>query len=74
MQKVDEPRFVAVMKYLTLNFPERNNGNIHPDLLRSYFHDLSDLNIEDVEKAARAYVRIGDKFPFVSDLRKSLQA
>jgi hypothetical protein len=65
MQAGDRMRFIAVMQYLRLNFPERK---IDDNLVRSYFNDLLKHNIHDVERAAKAYVKIGDKFPFVSGL------
>jgi hypothetical protein len=65
MEPNDKSRFLVVMQYLNLNFPERQvDGN----LVQSYFNDLSDHGIENVEKAAKAYVKIGVRFPYVSDL------
>ena len=71
MQATDAKRYSEVMHYLTLNFPDRA---VEQNLLRSYFHDLSEFPIDDVEKAAKAYVRTGDKFPLVSDLIRLLSA
>jgi hypothetical protein len=66
MQQSDSKRFSEVMRYLALNFPERELST--PELMCSYFRDLSDFGIDEIEKAAKAYVRTGDKFPLVSDL------
>jgi hypothetical protein len=63
----DEQRFMVVMRYLAINFPERV---VDADLVESYFQDLSAFSIESVEEAARAYVRVGTRFPFVSDLHQ----
>jgi hypothetical protein len=71
METTDTVKFSQVMDYLSLNFPEREVG---PNLLQSYFSDLSEYSIDDVWKAARAYVRTGDKFPLLSDLIRLLSA
>lgn len=71
METTDTVRFSQVMAYLSLNFPEREVG---PNLLKSYFCDLSDFGIDEIEKAARAYVRTGSKFPLLSDLIRLLSA
>jgi hypothetical protein len=71
METADSTRFAEVMHYLSLNFPEREVG---ASLLKSYFCDLSEFGIEEVEKVAKAYVRTGDKFPLLSDLIRLLSA
>lgn len=72
MQQGDSKRFSEVMRYLRLNFPEREMTT--PHLMQSYFSDLSEFGIDEIEKAARAYVRTGDKFPLLSDLIRLLSA
>jgi hypothetical protein len=67
----DCTRFIEVMQYLSLNFPERK---VVPNLSRSYFRDLSEFGIEAVEEAAKTYVKNGDKFPHISDLIRILSA
>lgn len=69
MKTGDEKSFREIMRYLSLNFPEREVGD---DLMRSYFHDLDAFGIEEVREAARAYVVTGDRFPFVSDLVRAM--
>jgi hypothetical protein len=71
MKNDEAGRFVAVMQYFSLNFPERRTDE---NFLRSYFDDLSDFGIDEIEKVAKAYVRTGDKFPLVSDLIRLLSA
>ncbi|MBI1922294.1 MAG: hypothetical protein HYS23_14560 [Geobacter sp.] len=71
MQATDAKQFAEVMQYLFLNFPDRE---ISPDLVRSYFHDLSEYDISDIEKAARDYVKSGERYPFVSDFINLLSA
>ncbi len=71
MEIADTVRFSKIVAYLSLNFPEREVGQ---NLLKSYFRDLSDFGIDEIEKAARAYVRTGDKFPLCSDLIRLLSA
>jgi len=71
MEPTDNIRFAKIMHYLSLNFPDREAGQ---DLMRSYFNDLSEFSIDAVEKAAKAYVRTGNKFPLVSDLVSLLSA
>jgi len=71
MEPTDNIRFAKIMHYLSLNFPEREVGQ---DLMRSYFNDLSEFSIDDIEKAARAYVKTGNKFPLISYLVNLLSA
>lgn len=71
MQQDDKNRFSTVMRYLNLNFPDRE---MTPDLMMFYFHDLSEFSIDEIENAAKTYVRTGDKFPLVSDLIRLLSA
>lgn len=71
MQQDDDKKFVDVMRYLSLNFTERT---ITPDLMRSYFNDLFEYSVDDIWKAAKAHVRISDKFPLVSDFIRLLSA
>lgn len=71
METTDTKRFYEMMVYLSLNFPEREVG---PNLLKSYFSDLSEFGIDEIEKAAKAYLRTGDKFPLVSDFIRLLSA
>ncbi len=71
METTDTVRFSEVMVYLSLNFPEREVGQ---NLLKSYFRDLSEFGIDEIEKAAKAYVRTGYKFPLISDLIRLLSA
>lgn len=71
MKTDDKKSFSEIMRYLALNFPERA---MTTNLMQSYFNDLSDFGIDDIKKAAKAYVRTGDKFPLVSDLIRILSA
>lgn len=71
METTDKKRFFLIMQYLSLNFPERK---VDANLLGFYFRDLSDFSIDDIETAAMAYVRTGDKFPLLSDLIRLLSA
>lgn len=71
MTEKDKKRFVEIMSYLTLNFPDRL---VDENLVRSYFNDLSTFEIDDIESAARHYVKTGKSFPFVSDLFSTLDA
>jgi hypothetical protein len=65
MQAIDKTRFVEVMRYLSINFPERL---VDQQLIESYFHDLSDFPIDAVETAAKEYVMRKYSFPYVADL------
>jgi len=71
VERTDTVRFSEVMAYLSLNFPEREASQ---NLFKSYFCDLSDFSIDEIEKAAKAYVRTEDKFPLLSDLIRILSA
>jgi len=71
METTDTVRFSQVMAYLSLNFPDREVGQ---NLLKSYYCDLSEFSIDEIEKAAKAYVKTGGKFPLVSDLIRLLSA
>jgi hypothetical protein len=69
MKTGDEKAFREIVRYLSLNFPEREVG---ADLVRSYFYDLDAFGIEEVREAAKAHVLTGDRFPFVSDLVRAM--
>ena len=69
METTDTKRFAVVMNYLGLNFPDRE---VTPDLMQSYFNDLSDYSIVDIERMAKVCVKTCYGFPFVANFIRLL--
>lgn len=61
----DAVKFSEIMQYLSVCFPDQS---VDRDMVRVYFDALSEYEVEDLCKAARAYVKKGVRFPYVSDL------
>jgi hypothetical protein len=66
----DKRSFALLMQYLSTNFPEREASMA---LIQSYYQDLADFTLEQIEAAARKHVQTGRNFPFVADLRALIQ-
>jgi hypothetical protein len=65
MTTTDAVKFSEIMQYLNICFPEHQ---VDRHTVQVYFDALSDYDVEDLRKAAKAYVKKGAKFPYVSDL------
>jgi len=61
----DEVKFVEIMRYLSACFPERE---VNQDTVQVYFDAFVGYDIEQIWKAARAYAKKADRFPYISDI------
>lgn len=69
MEAADIKKFSVVMNYLALNFP---TSEVTQNLVQSYFDDLTDYSIDDIERAAKTVVKMNFRFPLVTDLVRIL--
>lgn len=65
MLKDDADKFIEVINFLRICFPERD---VNGEVIKVYFNALEEYNIDEIAAAAKLYVKQGVRFPFVSEI------
>lgn len=74
MTNNDKGQFIGIMRTLHYCFPrEALSLGSCDNTLAAYFEALVEFHLDDIRLAAKQYVRVGTRFPYVADLVRLIE-